>query len=124
MEAKVWKTATGGLFVKPPPGSWSAADAELAIAAIDALLDPIESYIFVGDLTVMTGYEPAARRMWQEWFVRRREQLLELWIVGPQIHPVIRLGLAAISVFTRRSFHFGKSVDDIPILSNKPRSRR
>jgi hypothetical protein len=119
MQAKVWKTATGGLFVKPPPGSWSAHDAELAIVAIDMLVDPLESYIFVADLSVMTGYEPAARRMWQEWFARRREQLLELWIVGPTIHPVIRLGLAAISVFTRRSFRFAARVEDIAILAER-----
>jgi hypothetical protein len=116
MQASVWKSAAGGLFVKPPPGSWSARDAALALAAIDELVDPGENYIFVADLSAMTGYEPAARRMWQEWFAKRNDQLLELWIVGPTIHPVVRLGLAAVSVFTRKSFRFAARVEDIAIL--------
>jgi hypothetical protein len=123
MLAKVWKTATLGLCVRPPAGSWTAADAALAIEAIDALVDPQERYIFVADLTAMTGYEPPARRMWQEWFARRKEHLTELWIVGPKIHPAIRLGLAAISAFTRRSFRFAASIDDIAVLAD-PRSPR
>jgi hypothetical protein len=117
MQAKVWKSASGGLFVKPPAGKWSEEDADLAIRAIDLLVDPVDSYIFVADLTVMTGYDPAARQLWQEWFVKRRGQLLELWIVGPKIHPVIRLGLAAISVFTGRTFRFARRVEDISILA-------
>jgi hypothetical protein len=126
MLAKVWKTATGGLCVRPPDGRWTAGDAELAIVAIDALVDPEQSYVFVADLTGMTGYEPPARRMWQEWFDKRKENLLELWVVGPTIHPVIRLGLAAISAFTRRSFRFARSIDDIEVLADPhaPRAPR
>jgi hypothetical protein len=119
MEAKVWKSASGGLFVKPPAGKWSEEDAELAVRAIDLLVDPVESYVFVADLTAMTGYDPAARKMWQEWFVKRRSQLLELWIVGPQIHPVVRLGLAAVSVFTGRGFRFARRVEEIAILADR-----
>jgi hypothetical protein len=118
MLAKVWKTATGGLFVRPPDGRWTAEDAELAVMAIDTLVNPEESYIFVADLTGMTGYEPPARRMWQEWFDKRKENLIELWVVGPNIHPVIRLGLAAISAFTGRSFRFARSIENITALAD------
>jgi hypothetical protein len=114
VQTTVTKTAAGILVVTAPPGRWEASDAEAAIRAIDALVVPAEQYVFVGDVTVMTGYEPPVRRMWQEWIARRGGQLRELWIAGAEVHPFVRLGIAAASAFLGRKFRFARTVAEVP----------
>jgi hypothetical protein len=112
--ARVRKTAGGVLLVTAPAGRWAASDAEAAIKVLETLVVPGETYAFAGDASVMTGYEPGVRRFFQEWVKKRSGQLSELWIVGADVHPFVRLGVAAAAAFVGRRFRFVKRLADVP----------
>jgi hypothetical protein len=114
----VKKTATNVLLVTPPPGKWTLPDSREALAAFERLMSPDGAYVFVADLTLMTDYESGARTLWQEMFARRARQLRSLWVVAPALNPVVRMGLAAVSMILRRRFHVARTLADVPELAS------
>jgi len=115
--AKVRKTANDVLIVTVPPGKWAASDAAEAVAATEACMQAGATYVFVGDVSVMTDYEPEARQMWLALFSKRRRQFRSFWMVGRSIPPIIRMGVAAISLVLRTKFHFVATLDAVPALA-------
>ncbi len=118
MQSRVARTTNGLLVLTIPPGRWELSDAEPAVAAMQHLLDPAGRYVFVADVSVMTGYDPAVRKLWQEWLARHRRQITDIWIVGAKIHPIVRLGVATAAAALGRHFHFARTVRDVPGLSS------
>jgi hypothetical protein len=116
MLARVRKTANGVLIVTPPPGRWATSDSEEAIRVIESFVEPTGRYVFVADVSAMTGYDPAARTMWQSWMARRKRQLEAVWFVGSKVHPFVMMGIRAMSMFLRVDFHFARTLDEVPEL--------
>ncbi len=117
MLARVERTANNVFVVTPPPGKWAADDAAQAIAAMERQMDPADVYVFVGDASAITDYEPEARRLFQAFLKQRRKQFRSLWIVGPKIHPVVRMAITMVATFARLEFHFVTRRAHIPELA-------
>jgi hypothetical protein len=120
MLARVERTPSNVFVVTPPPGKWTADDAAQAIATIERQMSPAEVYVFVGDASSISDYEPDTRRLFQALFKKRRKQFRSFWIVGKKIHPVVRMAITMVGVVLRLEFHFVARREDVPALADAP----